>query len=95
VALLQHNFLTYGCQFVLQAADDPIAPEAAIPVKAIEANENCMLVITPAGGHLGWVSGAGAPLGKNPDKPESSLPYGLSTPAMAMRRKSFRMAFIL
>lgn len=37
----------------IQAADDPIAPEAAIPYKAIEENPNCILAVTPYGGHLG------------------------------------------
>lgn len=59
---------------VLQAADDPIAPRAAIPFKAIEENEHCMLVVTPAGGHLGWVSGAEAPLGRNPHTLQNALP---------------------
>lgn len=38
-----------------QAEDDPIAPAAAIPVKALELNENCILAITSHGGHLGWM----------------------------------------
>lgn len=42
---------------VLQAADDPIAPQEAIPFKALEANPNCLLVLTPTGGHLGWCGG--------------------------------------
>lgn len=50
--------------FTLQAANDPIAPAKAIPKQAIYDNPNCILVITPCGGHLGWVSGPGAPLGK-------------------------------
>lgn len=37
----------------LQAANDPIAPAAAIPYDAIRANPNCLLAVTPAGGHLG------------------------------------------
>ena len=40
----------------IQAADDPIAPEAAIPYVAIEENPNCVLAVTPYGGHLGWVT---------------------------------------
>lgn len=48
----------------MQAADDPIAPEAAIPYKQIKENEKCMLVVTPAGGHLGWVSGPGGAIGE-------------------------------
>ena len=40
---------------VIQAADDPIAPKEAIPVDAIRDNPNCILVVTPTGGHLGWV----------------------------------------
>ena len=54
-----------GCIFKAQAADDPIAPKAAIPISAIQANPNCVLAITPAGGHLGWSSGPGAPFGKH------------------------------
>ena len=29
----------------------------------VQDNPNCMLIVTPKGGHLGWVAGAGAPLG--------------------------------
>lgn len=42
---------------VVQAADDPIAPAEAIPRQALAANPNCLLVVTPSGGHLGWCSG--------------------------------------
>jgi hypothetical protein len=45
----------------IQAADDPIAPEEAIPYEAVKQNPNCTLVVTPCGGHLGWAAGPGAP----------------------------------
>ncbi|KAK9810879.1 hypothetical protein WJX73_005069 [Symbiochloris irregularis] len=47
----------------LQAENDPIAPCQAIPFEALAENPNCTLVTTPAGGHLGWVAGRGAPFG--------------------------------
>ncbi|KAG4172779.1 hypothetical protein ERO13_A11G018800v2 [Gossypium hirsutum] len=47
----------------IQAANDPISPVRAIPREEIEANRNCLLIVTPKGGHLGWVAGADAPLG--------------------------------
>ncbi len=47
-----------------QAANDPIAPAKAIPRQAMQDNPDCILVVTPCGGHLGWVSGPGAPLGQ-------------------------------
>ncbi|XP_057967472.1 embryogenesis-associated protein EMB8-like [Malania oleifera] len=47
----------------IQAANDPIAPSRGIPRKDIQENPNCLLITTPKGGHLGWVAGAGAPLG--------------------------------
>jgi hypothetical protein len=47
----------------IQAANDPIAPADAIPYDAIRANPKCTLVVTPAGGHLGWAAGPGAPWG--------------------------------
>ncbi|KAG0587589.1 hypothetical protein KC19_2G175400 [Ceratodon purpureus] len=47
----------------VQALTDPIAPERAIPRADCEANPNCLLVITPYGGHLGWVAGPEAPFG--------------------------------
>uniref|UniRef100_A0A0A0KNN2 AB hydrolase-1 domain-containing protein n=1 Tax=Cucumis sativus TaxID=3659 RepID=A0A0A0KNN2_CUCSA len=47
----------------IQAANDPIAPNRGIPREDIEENPNCMLIVTPKGGHLGWVAGPGAPLG--------------------------------
>jgi predicted alpha/beta-fold hydrolase len=40
----------------VQAADDPIAPEHAIPRAALAANPRCALVVTRTGGHLGWVT---------------------------------------
>eukprot|EP00252_Welwitschia_mirabilis_P001173 TRINITY_DN11092_c0_g1_i1.p1 TRINITY_DN11092_c0_g1~~TRINITY_DN11092_c0_g1_i1.p1 ORF type:complete len:464 (-),score=44.44 TRINITY_DN11092_c0_g1_i1:233-1624(-) len=47
----------------IQAENDPIAPSRAIPEEEIKENSNCLLVVTPYGGHLGWVSGAEAPFG--------------------------------
>ncbi|GBF96019.1 hypothetical protein Rsub_08834 [Raphidocelis subcapitata] len=47
----------------IQAANDPIAPAAAIPYAAIRANPNVTLAVTPCGGHLGWAAGPGAPWG--------------------------------
>ncbi|XP_010503747.1 PREDICTED: embryogenesis-associated protein EMB8-like [Camelina sativa] len=47
----------------IQAANDPIAPERGIPRDDIKANPNCMLIVTPRGGHLGWVAGEEAPNG--------------------------------
>lgn len=47
----------------VQAADDPIAPAHAIPYDEIRYNDNCILVVTPNGGHLGWISGETAPFG--------------------------------
>jgi len=35
--------------------DDVLALAEAIPKKALLQNENCILVRTPSGGHLGWV----------------------------------------
>eukprot|EP00897_Mesotaenium_endlicherianum_P004421 jgi/Mesen1/4006/ME000211S03190 len=47
----------------VQAKDDPIAPADGIPYNAIKENSNCILVVTPYGGHLGWVAGEEAPFG--------------------------------
>ncbi|PHT57778.1 Embryogenesis-associated protein EMB8 [Capsicum baccatum] len=47
----------------IQAANDPIAPSRGIPRKDIEENSNCMLIVTPKGGHLGWVAGPESPRG--------------------------------
>ncbi|XP_076927679.1 embryogenesis-associated protein EMB8-like [Bidens hawaiensis] len=47
----------------IQAANDPIAPARGIPREAIKMNSNCMLIVTPEGGHLGWVAGDEAPFG--------------------------------
>ncbi|KAJ7538604.1 hypothetical protein O6H91_11G055900 [Diphasiastrum complanatum] len=46
----------------IQAANDPIAPSRGIPHDKIE-NPCCLLVVTPYGGHLGWVAGDDAPFG--------------------------------
>ncbi|OMO79833.1 putative AB-hydrolase YheT [Corchorus capsularis] len=47
----------------IQAANDPIAPSRAIPREDIKENSNCLLIVTPKGGHLGWVAGSQAPRG--------------------------------
>ncbi|CAL1373688.1 unnamed protein product [Linum trigynum] len=47
----------------IQAANDPIAPARGIPREDIRENPNCLLIVTPKGGHLGWVAGAEAPFG--------------------------------
>ncbi|KAL4570597.1 hypothetical protein LXL04_026255 [Taraxacum kok-saghyz] len=47
----------------IQARNDPIAPDRAIPREDIKMNPNCLLIVTPKGGHLGWVAGESAPLG--------------------------------
>lgn len=49
---LKHISLPLLC---IQAADDPIAPYKAIPFKELDARDNCILAVTPTGGHLGWV----------------------------------------
>ncbi|XP_022949852.1 embryogenesis-associated protein EMB8-like [Cucurbita moschata] len=47
----------------IQAANDPIAPDRGVPREDIKENPNCLLIVTPKGGHLGWVAGPSAPLG--------------------------------
>lgn len=47
----------------IQAANDPIAPSRGIPREEIKGNPHCLLIVTPQGGHLGWVAGEGAPIG--------------------------------
>ncbi|KAF7828098.1 embryogenesis-associated protein EMB8-like [Senna tora] len=47
----------------IQAANDPIAPSRGIPREDIKENPNCLLIVTPKGGHLGWIAGDEAPLG--------------------------------
>ncbi|PON73550.1 AB hydrolase 4 family [Parasponia andersonii] len=47
----------------IQAANDPIAPSRGIPREDIKENPNCLLIVTPKGGHLGWVAGDEAPIG--------------------------------
>ncbi|KAL8053312.1 hypothetical protein ABFX02_05G062600 [Erythranthe guttata] len=47
----------------IQAENDPIAPSRGIPREDIQKNPNCMLIVTPKGGHLGWVAGREAPFG--------------------------------
>ncbi|MBA0668361.1 hypothetical protein Goklo_001282 [Gossypium klotzschianum] len=83
--VVQHVRIPLLC---IQAANDPIAPIEATPYSDIKDNPNCMLIVTPQGGHLGWVAGDDAPFGapwtdnvvieflehlqKNASKPESS-----------------------
>ncbi|KAK8964188.1 Embryogenesis-associated protein EMB8 [Platanthera guangdongensis] len=47
----------------IQAANDPIAPSRGIPRQEIKENPSCLLIVTPKGGHLGWIAGKGAPFG--------------------------------
>ncbi|PKA64194.1 Embryogenesis-associated protein EMB8 [Apostasia shenzhenica] len=47
----------------IQAANDPIAPSRGIPREEIKKNHNCLLIVTPKGGHLGWIGGEEAPFG--------------------------------
>ncbi|XP_051145746.1 embryogenesis-associated protein EMB8 [Andrographis paniculata] len=47
----------------IQAENDPIAPSRGIPREDIQKNPNCILMVTPKGGHLGWVAGGEAPRG--------------------------------
>eukprot|EP00268_Persea_americana_P027787 TRINITY_DN2705_c0_g1_i6.p1 TRINITY_DN2705_c0_g1~~TRINITY_DN2705_c0_g1_i6.p1 ORF type:complete len:420 (-),score=62.30 TRINITY_DN2705_c0_g1_i6:555-1793(-) len=47
----------------IQAANDPIAPARGIPRDDIKENPHCLLIVTPKGGHLGWVAGDEAPFG--------------------------------
>ncbi|GAY64784.1 hypothetical protein CUMW_236150 [Citrus unshiu] len=48
---------------IKHAQNDPIAPSRGIPREDIKANPNCLLILTPKGGHLGWVAGPEAPFG--------------------------------
>lgn len=45
----------------IQALDDPIAPQEAIPYEALSANPCTVLVTTELGGHLGWCAGDEGP----------------------------------
>lgn len=47
----------------IQADNDPIAPSRGIPREDIKANPHCLLIVTPQGGHLGWIAGDEAPFG--------------------------------
>ena len=60
---LQHDNRIVLYNVPVQAEDDPIAPKEAIPFEAIEANPQCLLVLTPTGGHLGWCGGRGGTTG--------------------------------
>ena len=42
---------------LINAADDPIFPEAAMPQEAIRANRALRAVFVPFGGHVGFISG--------------------------------------
>ncbi|RMZ52610.1 hypothetical protein APUTEX25_000729, partial [Auxenochlorella protothecoides] len=41
----------------VQAEDDPIAVQGAIPREGLLGNPNAILALTPTGGHLGWCGG--------------------------------------
>ncbi|XVF03870.1 hypothetical protein REPUB_Repub05bG0030200 [Reevesia pubescens] len=58
--VIQHVRIPLLC---IQAANDPVAPIEGTPKEDIKGNPNCMLIVTPQGGHLGWVAGDEAPFG--------------------------------
>ncbi|XWS09803.1 hypothetical protein CRYUN_Cryun39dG0020600 [Craigia yunnanensis] len=58
--VIQHVQIPLLC---IQAANDPVAPIEGTPREDIKGNPNCMLIVTPQGGHLGWVAGDEAPFG--------------------------------
>ncbi|XVE50633.1 hypothetical protein DITRI_Ditri01bG0179200 [Diplodiscus trichospermus] len=58
--VVQHVRIPLLC---IQAANDPIAPIEGTPREDIKGNPNSMLIVTPQGGHLGWVAGDEAPFG--------------------------------
>ena len=41
----------------VSAIDDPMIPQECLPVDEFKINPNTILVLTPAGGHLGWFTG--------------------------------------
>jgi hypothetical protein len=47
----------------VQAADDPIAVDQAVPREEIANNPHAALIVTPSGGHLGWIAAEGDPFG--------------------------------
>mmetsp|Transcript_11434 Transcript_11434/g.39768 ORF Transcript_11434/g.39768 Transcript_11434/m.39768 type:complete len:485 (-) Transcript_11434:105-1559(-) len=47
----------------VSAADDPIAPSEWIPVDHFATAKRSALVVTPSGGHLGWVNAEAGPVG--------------------------------
>lgn len=55
VLLLSFDYLIQNCWMVWLY----LFYSSVVPQK----NPNCMLMVTPKGGHLGWVAGAEAPLG--------------------------------
>nr|XP_017239671.1 PREDICTED: embryogenesis-associated protein EMB8-like [Daucus carota subsp. sativus] len=65
IILLEETFIIVCLNFLvtLQAENDPIAPSRGIPYEDIKGNPNCLLIVTPKGGHLGWVAGDEAPRG--------------------------------
>ncbi|XP_002971512.2 embryogenesis-associated protein EMB8 [Selaginella moellendorffii] len=75
--------------FCIQAANDPIAPNRAIPRAAIKENRNCLLVVTPKGGHLGWVAGQNAPFG-NPWTDTVVVEYLEAVESLYRDRKSIQ-----
>ena len=46
------------------AADDPIAVDAAVPRAEVARNPHAALVVTPSGGHLGWMVAGASPFGR-------------------------------
>ena len=41
----------------IHSLDDPICIKEVIPYDEINKNENCMMIVTPKGGHIEWFTG--------------------------------------
>lgn len=69
---------------VLQAADDPFVPAAAVPRRKVEENPATELRLTPSGGHVGFVERTGGS-GIEAEGGLSAGPFGFWAERVAAR----------
>jgi predicted alpha/beta-fold hydrolase len=69
----------------LSAADDPMVPAESLPLAAAEANPAVQLVVTPHGGHTGFLDGALPRPGFWAERTTADFLAGLVKPATSAR----------
>lgn len=62
-AFFARVFLLFLFPYIISFAIIIWVVSLSYPLLLLQENSNCLLIVTPKGGHLGWVAGAEAPIG--------------------------------